>query len=875
MTTRLSDRAASRAVLIGVDRYAEEAGLAQLPAVERNVAALRDALCDNEVWGLAGPACQVLGPRSDLGSVMQAIDSAAQQATDTLLIYYAGHGLLHPDRLTELHLALHDSNDHQMWRSLPYAHIRDEVRAAHRRRGLKCAVILDCCFSGAAVEGGMGQRETLLQRVSDIDGVCVLTSSAATELAFSLPDEELSAFTGALLGLVRAGLPEAGPVLDFGTLHGWLQRELGARDQPQHPQLGAHNSGERIAIFHNPAHLPHTSPDEVHSPHLPVPPERLFGRDRELRELAAEAARGSGALVVHGPPGVGKSALAAELHRRLMADPSPRPAVGAVAPTAGPPRPRDAPVVLLDNVTDATQVARAMGAAPHALVLATSRSSLTEVAARRYALAPLEPGHAVAMLQDLSGLTGHDAELTEIARLLSCFPLALRPIAARLRRTPPDLLLDAMRESERPLQYLHSDDDQVRTAFTVSYNALTAPQKQVLHDCADHPGPDFDRYSAAAMSQMPPGICGLMLEELVDAGLLQRTDGRYAFHDLYRSYSHTGADTEALRRTWLYLHLCRFLREARESGATRKAWRRAALAELRAAARAAREDNWHLATELSCQVADALREEQRLAEAKEEADAAYRHATGLHDGRAIARARGCLAVLGERTGFAQRPPEFDVPAARKGLAGELRRAAQASRTSSERAAERGRRLMSLAERALAARLVDEALQFQAEAYDHLAQAGDARLLAECLVGQAALHLYVGQYPKASQFAQEAAGLLDEQGDQEGAAHAYASAAEALRRSSALDEAAHMAQQALDRFAALADSADLGYAYRLTAKIAWARGHHDQARQLMRKAQEVNRVSRAEEGPSTHAIAHPSRSLRADRSEPEPSMPLRP
>ncbi|MFD9868650.1 AAA family ATPase [Streptomyces niveus] len=856
MITRLSDRAASRAVLVGVHSYAGDGGLAQLPAVERNIAALRDALCDKQVWGLAESDCQALGPEVNPGAVMTAIDHAVRQATDTLLVYYAGHGLLHPDRSTDLHLALHDSNDHQMWRSVPYVHIRDEVRAAHRRKGLKCAIVLDCCFSGAAVEGGMGRPEALLQRVSDIDGVCVLTSSAATELAFSPPDEELSVFTGALLGLLRSGLPEAGPVLDFGTLHACLQQELGARDQPQHPQLGTHNSGERIAIFRNSAYLPRT--DTGRGPEAPLPTEPLFGRDRELRELAALTASDPGVLVLHGPPGVGKSALAAELYRRLTAESDTR------------------PVVLLDNLTDATEVARAVASAPHALFLVTSRSSLTEVAAHRYALTPLELGHAVAMLQDLSGLAGHDAELTEIARLLSCFPLALRPVAARLRRTPPDLLLDAMRESERPLQHLHSDDNEVRKAFAVSYDVLTEPQKQVLHDCACHPGPDFDRYSASALSRMPPGICGLMLVELVDAGLLQRADGRYAFHDLYRSYSRLTPDEEALRRTWLYQHLRRALRDARRDDAW-KAWRGAALSELRATARVAREDVWHLATELSCEVADALREEQQFAEAKEEADIAYRYAAGLRDGRAIVRARGCLALLGEVTRPGQVPPgqgppgqrpPGHVPAVRKELAKELDHAAQAAGVLAEPPAERGRRLMYLAERALAAGLVEEAMRYQADASVLLEETSDADLLAECLVGQAALAIYTRQHTQAAEFAQEAARLLDEQDDQEGAAHAYATVAEALRKSGELGPAARYSRLALDRFTLVDDPAALGYALRLAAKIAWAQGGHSEARRLMQKAQEVHRVSGAEEGPSTRAIAHPSRSHSAEWSEPE-------
>ncbi|MEI5101043.1 hypothetical protein RB200_23945 [Streptomyces sp. PmtG] len=420
-----------------------------------------------------------------------------------------------------------------------------------------------------------------------------------------------------------------------------------------------------------------------------------------------------------------------------------------------------------------------------------------------------------------------------------------------------------MRESDRPLRHLRSDDDRVRTAFTVSYEALDEPQRQILHACVSHPGPDFDRHSAAVLSRTPPGICGLMLEELVDAGLLQRGDGRYAFHDLYRSYSHTAPEDEALRRTWLYLHLRRWLRTTREGGAERD-WRSVTLPELRAAARAAREDHWHLATDLSCEVADAFREEGRLDEAREEAEAAYRYATGQTDGKDIARARGCLALVGGLGPDAPRATGRVGESTRQEAAAELRRAAEAGRHRAEEGAgpaPLGHLLMDLAERALVADLVEYAMRFQAEAHDCFEAVGDAGLLAECLVGQSALHMFAGQYAAAAHPAERAAGLLAAEGDGEGAAHAHASAAEALRKAGDLQGARRHAYLALGLFKTAGDPASLSYAYRLSAKIAWARQRHALAHRLLAKAHELRRDAAAAEGPSTQAIAHPFRTDR--------------
>jgi hypothetical protein len=54
------------------------------------------------------------------------------------------------------------------------------------------------------------------------------------------------------------------------------------------------------------------------------------------------------------------------------------------------------------------------------------------------------------------------------------------------------------------------------------------------------PGPDFDGYAAASLSGESFGVTRQRLESLLDHNLLiQRTAGRYQFHDLVRAFAHS------------------------------------------------------------------------------------------------------------------------------------------------------------------------------------------------------------------------------------------------------------------------------------------------------------------------------------------------
>ncbi|WP_326783069.1 caspase, EACC1-associated type [Streptomyces sp. NBC_00151] len=132
----------SRAVLIGASTFHI---LEDLPSVQANLPALRSLLAAS-----TGPFhtrhCSSLIDPASAREVSVAIRHAAKEATDTLLIYYAGHGLL--DDRGELHLAIPDSDPSSVHdTALPYEWIRRAISTTGASRRI---VILDCCYSARA-----------------------------------------------------------------------------------------------------------------------------------------------------------------------------------------------------------------------------------------------------------------------------------------------------------------------------------------------------------------------------------------------------------------------------------------------------------------------------------------------------------------------------------------------------------------------------------------------------------------------------------------------------------------------------------------------------------------------------------------------------
>ncbi|MFE1171224.1 SUMF1/EgtB/PvdO family nonheme iron enzyme [Streptomyces sp. NPDC058773] len=257
MAGALSDPSRSCAVLIGTHTYTE---LDDIPAVANNLSRLRELCRDPAVWGLADERCRVL-PQASREAILGAVEEAASEATDTVVVYYAGHGLVDPHS-GELHLALSSSRSGPSYTALRYEELRQVLlhpsdgRSAARRT----VVMLDCCWSGLALDGLM--RGPDVAPAVAVEGACVLTATAATRQALAPPGETYTAFTGELIRLVESGVAGRPALLSMSALFQELTAALTAKSRPL-PQQSTRQTAGEICLFRNRAGVPEARPAEA------------------------------------------------------------------------------------------------------------------------------------------------------------------------------------------------------------------------------------------------------------------------------------------------------------------------------------------------------------------------------------------------------------------------------------------------------------------------------------------------------------------------------------------------------------------------------------------------------------------------------------
>ncbi|MEU8566778.1 BTAD domain-containing putative transcriptional regulator [Streptomyces pathocidini] len=327
---------------------------------------------------------------------------------------------------------------------------------------------------------------------------------------------------------------------------------------------------------------------------LPAETRAYVGRGRQMRELdgllSADPAEQAPVVTVVGPPGVGKTALAlhwAHARRERFPDGqlfvnlrgyAPLPALRPVDVLARFLRALGAPpdqvpsgeeeaaalyrtllagrrmLIVLDNAADVEQVRPLIPGEGGCRVVITSRSRLAGLVAsdgtRRLGLEVLSADEAQTLLSRVLGAERVVAEpesVAKLARLCGGLPLAIRIAAANLTVHASTGIADYCAELERGdllggLQVEGDERSAIRAAFDLSYLALPEPAQRMFRLLGSAPGSDVTAEGAAALAGVSAAEAGRLLRGLADAHLVQeQATGRFAMHDLLRSYARESA----------------------------------------------------------------------------------------------------------------------------------------------------------------------------------------------------------------------------------------------------------------------------------------------------------------------------------------------
>jgi tetratricopeptide (TPR) repeat protein len=315
---------------------------------------------------------------------------------------------------------------------------------------------------------------------------------------------------------------------------------------------------------------------------MPPSSAGFVGREEEVQALTREEQPSSRQVkIIEGMPGVGKTALAVHVARKLAerypdghlylkfhtheAGQVPLDAAEALrsllAMVGVPvtPMPRSLHeltalwqhelqhrrwVIILDDVPDLDAIAPVLPETGSCLTLVTTRRRMADLPGSSVlSLDVLPPPDAIKLFTQIIGLEKADdpAAVAKAVRLCGYLPLAIGLTASRLRdgglTTVSEFVGDVMELSAIP-DGIGAANRQLMSAFELSYQSLGGDQQKVFRHLGMSPCPDFTVYTAAAVAGIPVSEAENALAALLDRHLVERAaPRRFRFHDLIRAFA--------------------------------------------------------------------------------------------------------------------------------------------------------------------------------------------------------------------------------------------------------------------------------------------------------------------------------------------------
>jgi DNA-binding SARP family transcriptional activator len=207
-------------------------------------------------------------------------------------------------------------------------------------------------------------------------------------------------------------------------------------------------------------------------------------------------------------------------------------------------------LIVLDDAADEEQIVRLLPGVPGPAVLITSRSKLSALpGAHLVEIGAMSGPDGVGLLERIVGperITAEYGAAADLARLCGELPLALRIAGVRLAAQPQwavGTLVGRLADEWSRLGELAPSDIGVRSVLALVHASLGESAQELFRLLSVPQMHDFTALVAAALLDSDPDEAARVLDELADAHLLELTApapgqlARYRFHDLVRAFA--------------------------------------------------------------------------------------------------------------------------------------------------------------------------------------------------------------------------------------------------------------------------------------------------------------------------------------------------
>lgn len=257
------DVAHTKVVLIGNSEF--DGSFSSIPPVKGNIEDLYRLLTDKLHIGIPQENVVIAFNKTNTEIEEILLQQSRQPSTETLIIYFSGHG--HRTDVKKLYLVAKNSKriDDYLIGGVDFDFISNVI--LRNSTAKQKILILDACHSGIATQG----TEDMVQRM-DVKGSYVLASSPGDEVSYFEKEGRNTYFTGTLLNVLKNGIENANEMIALEDLYDYSKEQLNEKNFP-HP------------IYKNELNIPASNFFIARNPSfslekLKLRPERLFRQGR-------------------------------------------------------------------------------------------------------------------------------------------------------------------------------------------------------------------------------------------------------------------------------------------------------------------------------------------------------------------------------------------------------------------------------------------------------------------------------------------------------------------------------------------------------------------------------------------------------------------